>query len=357
MTIGSETWYPWLWSGGVLLAAAAAALAVHYATYTVLQRTVSKTGVMADNSLVVHTRRPTMLAAPLLAVLIADPLLAFPDGVQEIVLHAARLGLIGAGAWFVVGVTEALGDIVTERYRVDIPDNLGARQVRTQMQVIRRVVSVAAGLGALALMLATFPSMRHVGVSLFASAGVAGLVIGMAARPAISNLIAGMQIAFTQPIRLDDVVIVEGEWGRIEEITTTYVVVKIWDKRRLVVPISYFNEHPFENWTRIRADLLGTVELYADYTVPVEEVRQKLHQLLQESDLWDGEAWGLQVTETTERTMKLRALMSAPDAGAVWDLRCQIREQLISYLQEAHPGCLPRARAEIAGRLPDGSPS
>jgi hypothetical protein len=157
-----------------------------------------------------------------------------------------------------------------------------------------------------------------------------------------------MQIAFTQPIRLDDVVIVEGEWGRIEEITTTYVVVRIWDKRRLIVPISTFNDRPFQNWTRNTSDLLGTVYLYTDYTVPVEEVRQTLHRILEESSLWDGETWGLVVTGTSPQTMELRALMSAPDASTAWDLRCHVRERLIDYLQAEHPGSLPRTRAEVS---------
>jgi small-conductance mechanosensitive channel len=158
-----------------------------------------------------------------------------------------------------------------------------------------------------------------------------------------------VQIAFSQPIRLDDVVIVEGEWGWIEEITTTYVVVRIWDLRRLVVPLSYFIEKPFQNWTRNTADLLGTVFLYTDYTVPVDEVRQELHRILEASKMWDGKVWGLQVTNASEHTVELRALMSSPGSSQAWDLRCYVREKLIAYLQQNHPQSLPRARAEITG--------
>jgi hypothetical protein len=202
---------------------------------------------------------------------------------------------------------------------------------------------------ALSVALMTFPSIRHLGVSLFASAGVAGIVIGMAARPTIANLLAGIQIALTEPIRLDDVVIVNGEWGWIEEIGTTYVVVRIWDLRRLIVPLSQFIEQPFQNWTRVTADLLGTVIVYADYRVPVERVRQELHRILEASGMWDGKAWGLQVTDATERTIQLRALMSAPDSGKAWDLRCLVREQLVAFLQREYPDSLPVVRAELGG--------
>lgn len=196
-------------------------------------------------------------------------------------------------------------------------------------------------------MLMTFPSIRHLGESLFASAGLAALVAGLAARSTFSNLIAGVQIAFTQPMRLDDVVIVEGEWGWIEEIRTTYVVVRIWDLRRLIVPLSYFIEKPFQNWTRQTADLLGTVFLYTDYTVPVEEVRQEIHRVLESSKRWDGKVWGMQVTNASERSMELRALMSAPNASVAFELRCFVREKLIQFLQEKYPQSLPKTRAEL----------
>jgi Mechanosensitive ion channel, beta-domain len=169
----------------------------------------------------------------------------------------------------------------------------------------------------------------------------------MAMRPTLASLIAGVQIALTQPIRIDDVVIVEGEWGWIEEIQTTFVVIRIWDLRRLVVPLSYFIEKPFQNWTRVTADLLGTVFLYVDYTIPVEEVRQELHRLLEASGMWNGKTWGLQVTDAREHTLELRALMSAPNGPKAWDLRCYVREGLIQYLQQRHPESLPRTRADV----------
>jgi hypothetical protein len=245
--------------------------------------------------------------------------------------------------------TRVLDDVVEQRFRVDVADNLLARRVRTQTAVVARVVQVLVIVLAFAAMLMTFPGVRQVGASLLASAGIAGLAVGLAARPALENLFAGLQLALTQPIRIDDVVIVEGEWGRIEEIGTTYVIVRIWDLRRLVVPLRHFIEHPFQNWTRSTADLLGTVFLHTDYTLPVDELRAELHRILRGTELWDGKVWNLQVTDATERTMTLRALMSAADAGTAWDLR----ERMIEYLRREHPRALPRTRAEIDARPPE----
>jgi hypothetical protein len=228
-----------------------------------------------------------------------------------------------------------------------VPDNLAAREMATRINMLHRIIVVLVAGFAVSAMLMSFPNLRQVGTSLLASAGVAGIVIGLAARPALSNLIAGVQLAFTQPIRIDDVVIVEGEWGWIEEIRTTYVVVRIWDLRRLVLPLSYFIEKPFQNWTRVAADLLGSVFLYADYTVPVEEVRQEFKRILDSTDMWDGKVWGLQVTDATDRTIQMRALMSAPNSGTAWDLRCFVREKLIAFLQTRYPQSLPKVRAEI----------
>ena len=196
---------------------------------------------------------------------------------------------------------------------------------------------------AAALILMKFPSIQHLGTSLLASAGLAGLAAGIAARPMLSNLIAGMQLALTEPIRIDDAVLVEGEFGNIEEITTTYVVVRIWDQRRMVLPLAYFIEHPFQNWTLNSADLLGTVLVHVDYTVPVEEVRQELQRILEATPLWDRRVWNLQVTDATDSSVELRAMMSASGAGRLWDLRVHVREKLIAFLQ-TYPQSLPRVR-------------
>ena len=190
--------------------------------------------------------------------------------------------------------------------------------------------------------------MRQYGYSLFASAGVAGIVVGLAARPLLSNLFAGVQLAMTQPIRIQDVVIVEGEWGIIEEITATYVVVRIWDLRRLIVPLTYFIEKPFQNWTRETSSLIGAVYFYLDYRAPIGAIRDKLNELVEKSKDWNGQTVSLQVTDAKESTIEVRATMSANSAGQAWNLRCEVREQMIDFLQREHPEALPRQRNELA---------
>lgn len=283
----------------------------------------------------------------MLAVLLALPLVPLRSQILNPLQHALGLGLIASVAWVVILLIDVFADTISAKYEIGVVDNLDARRIRTQTQVLRRILIVVVTLIALGIMLMTFPAIRTLGTSLVASAGLAGLVIGMAMRPTLASIVAGIQIALTQPIRIDDVIIVEGEWGWVEDIRSTYVVVRIWDLRRLVVPLSYFIEKPFQNWTRVTADLLGTVFLYVDYSVSVEEVRQELHRVLQTSSMWDGKSWGLQVTNAGEHSVELRALMSAPSGSTAWDLRCYVREKLIQFLQERYPQSLPRTRAEV----------
>jgi small-conductance mechanosensitive channel len=339
----------WLWSAGILLAAILIAIGVHHFLFSALDRITRRTRSVIDDSIVRHSRRPAKLLLILGALFSTLPATPLPGPVEEPVQHAVGLIVIAAVAWLIIAMTGVIDDFVGSRYDVSVPDNLAARQVRTRTQVLRRVIVVIVTILAVGLMLMTFPAIRKVGTSLLASAGVAGIIVGLAARETISSLLAGLQVALTEPVRLDDVVIVEGEWGRIEEIRMTYVVVRIWDERRLVVPLSYFIEKPFQNWTRQTSQLLGTVFLYTDYTVPVEEVRQQLHRILKGTDLWDGRVWNLQVTDAAERTIQLRALMSARDASSAWDLRCHVRERLIEFLQHQYPESLPRIRAELHG--------
>jgi small-conductance mechanosensitive channel len=336
-----------LWSIGTLAAVILATLLIHRLLYWMARRVVQRTQSPIDDSLVSRTRRPARLILPLLATVLVLGVLRLPASIIDPLRHAVGLGLIAAFAWLLISLLDVLSDAVSAKYRIDVKDNLAARRVQTQFRVLRRIAVTVIGVFAFAIMLMTFPRVRQLGTSILASAGVAGLVIGLSARSALANLIAGLQVAFTEPIRIDDVVIVEGEWGWIEEIRTTYVVVRIWDQRRLVVPLSYFIEKPFQNWTRATANLLGTVFVYVDYTVPVEEVRQELHRILKSIPLWDGKVWNLQVTDTTAHAVELRALMSASDSGAAWDLRCLVRERLIAFLRDRYPQCLPRARAEI----------
>jgi small-conductance mechanosensitive channel len=339
----------WFWSLAVLVVAPIVGLIAHALTANVAGRLARLTSSTIDESIVRHARQPTRVLFPLLAELAALPAARLAPGALDGARHTVGIALIAVTAWLFVALLSVVDDLVAERYNVNVKNNLQARRVLTQIGVMRRVVIVVVAILTTGLILMTFPAIRHIGDSLLASAGLAGLVVGIAARPAIGNLIAGVQLALTEPIRLDDVVIVEGEWGRIEEIRTTYVVIRIWDLRRLVVPLSYFIEHPFQNWTRVSADLIGSVFVFADYRVPVEELRQEVHRILQTTDLWDGKVWNVQVTDATEHTVQIRALMSASDSSRAWDLRCLVREQLVRFLQERYPDSLPRARAEVGG--------
>jgi small-conductance mechanosensitive channel len=234
------------------------------------------------------------------------------------------------------------------KYDVSVADNLQARKVHTQVKVISKTVYFIIGIFTVASALMMFEEVRRVGTSILASAGVLGLIIGFAAQKTIANLFAGFQLAMTQPIRLDDVVIVESEWGRVEEITLTYVIVHIWDDRRLVVPLSYFIEKPFQNWTRVSANLLGSVFVWVDYTLPVAELRRGVQQIVEGCEDWDRRYWNLQVTDATERTMQIRVLATAADSGKAWNLRCEIREKIIGMIQNKYPQSLPKLRGDLA---------
>jgi len=240
-----------------------------------------------------------------------------------------------------------------EKYDLGTQDNLSARKIITQFGVINKIVVAAICIISVSAMLMTFEKVRQLGTSILASAGIAGIIMGFAAQKSLATLFAGLQIALTQPIRIDDVVIVENEWGRIEEITLTYVVVRIWDLRRLVLPITYFTEKPFQNWTRVTADILGSVFIYADYTVSVQKIRDKFFEFVEQSELWDGKVRGLQVTNTTDKTIELRALMSARDASDAWNLRCEIREKLVDFIQTNYPDVLPKVRGQFFKENPE----
>ncbi|MFN6944102.1 MAG: mechanosensitive ion channel family protein [Cytophagaceae bacterium] len=278
---------------------------------------------------------------------VAYPFMRFPELIDLYMKKGLKIFWIFTFSWVLIKLTYVLQDVVFEKYTIDIADNMSRRRIRTQFQFIKKIIITIISFVALSLILMTFDRVREVGASLLASAGVAGIIIGFAAQRSIANVLAGFQIAFTQPIRIDDVVIVENEWGRIEEINLTYVVVKIWDLRRLVLPITYFIEKPFQNWTRTNADILGSVFLFVDYTVPIEALRVELQRILNEAPLWDRKVCVLQVTNTTEKCIELRALMSAKDAGTAWDLRCLVREKLITFIQENYPDALPKVRAEL----------
>ena len=305
-----------------------------------------------------HLKAPLRLLIPAICIAIVLPFVRLPQQILSLLIHLLNLWIIGATGWLLVRIVFILRDMVLSRYQLDVTDNLEARRVYTQIRVIQRILIVIILFVTLAIMLLTFDKVRQIGVSLLASAGIIGIILGFAAQKTLGNLLAGIQIAIAQPIRLDDVVIVENEWGWIEEITLTYVVMRIWDLRRLIIPISYFIEKPFQNWTRISADLLGTVYLYADYTIPVEAVREELFRILEKSDYWDGKVKGLQVTNTTDRIVELRALMSAVDSPTAWNLRCEVREKLLTFIQKNYPKSLPQMRVTMEKEVKDtNSPS
>ena len=346
-----SNWRELLLSGGLLVGAVAVALLLHLILSLITRiwfRRHAEKGSLILRSVIRHVRGPLRLGLPLLAVVVVLPFVSLPEHLLDLLRHSISILTIIIVAWLVVRSAAVLQDYLLDKYRIDAEDNLKARKIQTQMRYLKRVFAVIVGVIALALILMNFEKVRQLGTTILASAGIVGIVLGFASQRSIALLFAGFQIALTQPIRIDDVVIVEDEWGRIEEITLTYVVVRIWDKRRLVVPISYFVEKPFQNWTRVSADLLGTVYMYCDYSVPLQAVREELKRILEQSEDWDGEVCVVQVTDTTEKTMAVRALMSASDASRLWTLRCQVREKLIDFIQREFPESLPRFRGEFS---------
>lgn len=324
-----------------------------------LMRRVSrlgKAGLVA--AIAARCAAPLRLLFPLLAMSAVLSGIDDSTGLGAKLPYVLTVLVIISAGWLAIRVVRGFVDYFVTVYSIDHSDNLAARQMQTQIRVLGRVMVFVVYVATIAGVLMSIPSIRHIGVSIFASAGIAGLALGLAARPALSNLIAGIQIALTQPIRLEDAVVVEGEWGWVEEIHMTYVVIRVWDLRRLILPISYFIEKPFQNWTRTTADILGSVMLYMDYSVPLDEVRAEFSRALRESKYWDGKVEVVHVTDCTDKAMQIRLLMSAGNSPDAWELRCEVRERLIGYLQRNHPQSLPRLRLETAdtgkGNQPPG---
>ena len=300
-----------------------------------------------DELLVPLIGKSLRIFTPVLGIIFALPVLDLPAEYADIVGKGVGILLIAAVALILCQVVNLGEKFLLTKYDIKAADNLQARKLYTQVHVLSKSLYFIITLFAVASMLMLFDEVRRLGTSMLASAGVVGVVLGFAAQKSIANLVAGFQIAMAQPIRLDDVVIVEGEWGRIEEIALTYVIVHIWDDRRLVVPLSYFIERPFQNWTRATAQLLGSVFVYVDYTFPVEEGRKALKEIVEKHPLWDKRFWNLQVSDSDAKAMQLRVLATAADAPQAWNLRCAIREQFIAFIQKNYPQCLPRMRAEV----------
>lgn len=290
-------------------------------------------------------RGPLSLVIPTLLLIAGIRLSGLPESVQTVLIQLDKVLVIIAVAWLIIRVILVAEASVLRRFDVGRSDNLRARKVHTQIRSLRRVATFLTIFLALGLVLLSFDGIREIGTTLLTTAGVAGIIVGFAAQKTLAMVIAGVQIAFTQPIRLGDAVVVEEEWGWIEEITLTYVVVKIWDWRRLVLPVTYFLEHPFQNWTKNSSRLIGSIYLYLDYQVPVGALREALDRALEGETRWDGEVKVVQVTDTTEHTMAVRVLLSAGDSPTLWDLRCHVRETLVTFVAENYPHALPTMRA------------
>ncbi len=348
--MASMTWWGWLL---LLLAGWAVLLVVHYLGGKLIERVVSPEhflGFFCD-----RIRWPSRLFFLVVFLRVCIPLAPIPAKWQSYLIVGAMVVLIFCTTWMLMSAVDALFQVVVARHPLNVSDNLRSRQVYTQARVLARSVQFLLVLLGLSFVLLVLPGARQIGTSLLASAGVAGLVAGIAARPVLGNFIAGLQIAFTQPIRIDDVVIVDGEWGRIEEITATYVVVRVWDERRLIVPLQWFVETVFQNWTRRSASLLGTVFLWVDYNVDMKGLNVAFKAVCDDSELWDKRVQVLQVTDSNEWGMQLRFLVSATDSGRLFDLRCLLRERLVAYLSQHQPDAFVRFRtleAQPEGHAP-----
>ncbi|MFW0715578.1 mechanosensitive ion channel family protein [Pedobacter sp. N23S346] len=298
-------------------------------------------------STIKHLRRPVAVFTPLLLLNFSLDLMVMPLKVRMPIEKALEIALTVTFSLILIRLINVLEDFFFLKYDLNKENNLKERKIRTQLQFVRKFIVSLIILVTAAIILLSFESMRKIGAGLLTGVGIGGIIIGFAAQKSLGNLLAGFQIAFTQPIRIDDVLIVEGEWGRVEEITLTYVVVSIWDQRRLILPITYFIEKPFQNWTRVSADLLGTVFLYMDYTIPIEPLRQELTRLLTSNPLWDKRVNVVQVTDTNkDGSIEIRFLMSASNSSRAFDLRCEVREAMITFIQNNYPESLPKTRLE-----------
>ena len=303
-------------------------------------------------ALVSRARHPFRLFAAVIAVWIATAI-AFPEPEWlPLITHALLIAAIAVGAWFVGAMVSFLISLGQSRYRTDMRDNKVARRMQTQLAIVRRLALVVITVLAIGAILLTFPGVQAVGTSVLASAGVISIVAGLAAQSTLANVFAGVQLAFSDAIRVDDVVIAEGEWGRIEEITLTYVVVHIWDDRRMVLPSTYFTSTPFENWTRSSSELLGSIEIDLDWRVSPGLMRIELEKILARTNIWDGRASVLQVTDATGGLVRVRILVTAVDAPTLFDLRCFVREEMVEWLQGQDPAAIPRSRVQMVEAEP-----
>jgi small-conductance mechanosensitive channel len=354
LSIWSRNMPAWLWNFAVIAFVLFIGFVFKYLVTLLLNyyKNKKEADYSFFRSLVTNLSRPLNHFIPLLTLTILLPYFNLKDIYEDDVKRWLGILLMISFANLLMHGIKILEDYVYYKYDFNKDDNLKERKIRTQLQFIRKLANVIIILITIALILLSFDSVRKLGAGLLTGVGIGGIIIGFAAQKSLGNLLAGFQIAFTQPIRIDDVLVVEGEWGRVEDITLTYVVLNIWDQRRLILPINYFIEKPFQNWTRSTSELLGTVFLYADYNVQVDTLRTELTRLLNESPLWDKRVGILQVTDVKENTIEIRALVSAKNSSQAFDLRCYVRENLIKYLNEHNPESLPKNRYVIDQPVP-----
>jgi small-conductance mechanosensitive channel len=344
-------WLPdWALSLGVIAIAILLALWLHALVFRALERWVGGQDLFR-RSLVSRTKGPARLAAIMGAVALATAVAPLAN--DRLVRQLMIVGIVILVGWIANMALHVWMVLYLRRFKLDSEDNLLARKHVTQSRILQRVARVLLVILTVAAALMTFDDVRQVGVSLLASAGAASLVLGLALQPVLRNLMAGVQLAITQPIRIDDALVINGESGNVEEITSSYVVVRLWDWRRMIVPLGYFIEQPFQNLTRESSALIGTVFLYVDFTVPVEELRAEFERIVRASPLWDRRVVKLQVTDLKERTMEIRMLVSASTAGRASDLGCEVREKMIAYVQKRHPEALPRIRTDVIDERAD----
>ena len=332
---------------GAVLAAVLVALLLHWLCFRILRRVAARTPGSSDDILVEHARRPARWIAVALSLAFVRRALDLSDRADALWTQFAGLIVPGLIGWLAIAMIRAGGRVVELVADISVADNLRARRRRTRSAILGRIAVIAVGFVTVCLMLLSIPSVRSVGVTLMASAGLAGLAVGAAAQPLLKNLIAGVQMAFTEPVRIDDVVIMDNEWGRIEEIYLTYVVVALWDERRLIVPVSKFLEGSFQNWTRSSSKLLGSAFFWVDPIADVPRLRAKFVEVVRANPRWDGRAQVLQVTDTKPDGMEIRVLATAADAAITFDLRCDLREAMLAFIRDEMPEALPRRRVEV----------
>lgn len=344
----SDNMPSWLWNILITVMAVIIGLIIKLIIKSILNFYKNRNDYSLFRSIIVHTGRPMNHFVPLLVLNLMLPLMDMDKRFYVPFSRLIEISLIISFAVLLVSSIKVFEDYMYHVYDLNKEDNLKERKIRTQLQFIRRILVTFIVLIALAVVLLSFDNVRKIGAGLLTSVGIGGIIIGFAAQKSLANFLAGFQIAFTQPIRIDDVLVVEGEWGRVEDITLTYVVLNIWDQRRLILPINYFIEKPFQNWTRTTSEILGTVFLYLDYNTPVDAIRAELDRLLDTTNLWDKRVKAVQVTDTRQSTIEVRVLMSARNSSHAFDLRCYVRENLIKFVRDNYPDSLPLQRVILA---------